>query len=100
MDAVEYALMDRVEGSMWWYLAVHANIVAMLTKYRIRASGDLLDAGCGTGGFLVRAKSAFPRLRLFGLDFDPGAASRAAAKSGAAVATGSVNALPFSDASF
>ena len=100
MDAVEYELMDRVEGSMWWYLAVHANIAAMLEKYLRAPSGDLLDAGCGTGGFLARASTAFPRMSLFGLDFDPGAAKRAAAKSGAAVATGTVNALPFANASF
>lgn len=100
MDAAEYDLMDRVEGSMWWYRAVHANIEALLARFLPRADGALLDAGCGTGGMLKRVAERFPAVRAFGLDFDRGAAARAAGKSRAAVVAGTVNALPFADGSF
>jgi SAM-dependent methyltransferase len=61
--------------------------------------GRVLDAGCGTGGLLAVLRG-LPGVELFGLEYDAVAAPRAAAKSGAAVARGSINALPFADASF
>jgi SAM-dependent methyltransferase len=95
MDPAEYALMDAVEDRMWWYRALHARLEDALAGL----SGPLLDAGCGTGGLLARLR-ARPALHRFGLEYDPAAAARAATKSGAAVACGSINALPFADASF
>ena len=45
MDPGEYARMDAVEGSMWWYRALHGRL-----RDAIGAQpGRLLDAGCGTG---------------------------------------------------
>lgn len=85
---------------MWWYRALHARLIAALAPVSGPAAGPVLDAGCGTGGFLARLAAARPDLPLFGLEYDAFAAARAAAKSGAAVARGSVNALPFADASF
>lgn len=98
MEADEYALMDAVEDRMWWYRALHARVLEALAPLPPRAR--VLDAGCGTGGFLARLRAARPDLQLFGLDYAPRAAARAARKSGAAVAAGSVNALPFRDAAF
>jgi SAM-dependent methyltransferase len=95
MEPVEYRLMDRAEDRMWWYRALHARIAAALRGVR----GPVLDAGCGTGGLLARLR-ANPALDLHGLEFDALAAARAAAKSGARIACGSVNALPYADASF
>lgn len=96
MEPAEYALMDAVEARMWWYRALHARLADALAP----VSGDVLDAGCGTGGFLVRLRQARPDLRLHGIEWDSAAAARARDKSGAALARGSVNALPFRDASF
>lgn len=93
MDPAQYALMDEAEHLMWWYRALHARLVDALGGIE----GPILDAGCGTGGLLARLA---PRPALYGLDFAPSAAARAAAKSGAAIACGSINALPFADASF
>jgi ubiquinone/menaquinone biosynthesis C-methylase UbiE len=61
-------------------------------------AGALLDAGCGTGG-LLRRLAALGR-PLVGLDFNPSAAARAAAKSGAVAAAGDANRLPFADDTF
>lgn len=96
MERAEYALMDAVEARMWWYRALHARLVDALQPVR----GAVLDAGCGTGGFLARLGQARPDLRLHGIEWDAAAATRASAKSGAAVVRGSVNALPFGDDCF
>lgn len=98
MDAAEYDLMDAVEDRMWWYRALHGHALRALAA--LPEEARILDAGCGTGGFLARLRAARPRARLFGLEYAPGAAARAAAKAGAQVAAGTVNALPFPDAHF
>lgn len=92
MDAHEYARMDQVEAALWWYRALHQRLADALNG----AGGPLLDAGCGTGGLLAR----LGRPDAIGLEYDAGAAARARAKSGAAVAGGSINALPFAERSF
>ena len=60
----------------------------------------MLDAGCGTGGLLARLRAERPDLRTVGVEWAEPASRRAAAKSGAPVVRGSVNALPFADACF
>jgi SAM-dependent methyltransferase len=87
---------------MWWFAALHANLLAL---YRaVAAPADrarpLLDAGCGTGGLLSRLAAAEPGRLVVGLDADGFACARAAGKSGLPVCTGSVGALPFADAAF
>jgi len=84
---------------MWWYRAVHARLIDTLASRPGIASLPLLDAGCGTGGFLRRLGTASPR-DSFGLDYNARAAGRAAAKSGRPVTAGTVNALPFPDGAF
>ena len=96
MEPHEYALMDAAEGRMWWYRALHARLTDALAGVR----GCVLDAGCGTGGLLAALRPARPDLTLVGLEWSAPASRRAREKSGAAIARGSVNALPFADASF
>lgn len=91
MEPVEYELMDAHEEGMWWYRALHARLADALAE----VSGTVLDAGCGTGGFLRHLGRARPALSRVGLEYDAHAAARARAKSGAMVVRGSVNALPF-----
>jgi SAM-dependent methyltransferase len=96
MEPAEYALMDAAEEHMWWYRALHRRMLDAL----VGVHGAVLDAGCGTGGLLARIRAERPDLRPIGLEWVQAASHRAAAKSAAPVVCGSVNALPFADASF
>lgn len=96
MDHAEYALMDSAELRLWWYRALHARLIEALGARK----GRVLDAGCGTGGLLARLRTSRPHLDLVGLEWSALAAPRAAAKSAAAIVRGSVNAMPFTSASF
>src|SRR6202051_3979787 len=78
MHPTEYALMDAAEDRMWWYRALHARL-------------------CGS---LATLRPHRPDLIRFGIEWDETAAPRARGKSGAAMARGSVNALPFATDSF
>ena len=97
MEQAEYALMDAVEQSMWWYRALHARLLDMLAPLD---GGRILDAGCGTGGFLRLLRSRRPNLQTVGLEWNENAARRAIAKSNSLVVMGSVNETPFRSASF
>lgn len=114
MQKSEYDRMDRLETSMWWYRGLHRLLVqaigqALGAEERRRPALSAvpgspprrgLDAGCGTGG-LLRALAQSPQgLTWFGVEIDPQAAARAGAKSGWAVAAGSVEALPHGDGTF
>jgi SAM-dependent methyltransferase len=99
VDAAEYALMDAAEEAMWWYRALRVRLLAALAE-RPGPGPALLDAGCGTGGFLRVLRATQPERVLHGIEYNPDAARRAAAKSGAAVAAGDINRLPFADAAF
>ncbi len=96
MEPDEYQLMDAAEDGMWWYRALHARLAARLGSVH----GSVLDAGCGTGGFLALLGRLRPDLARVGIEFHGAAASRARAKSGAVVVQGSVNALPFLNGAF
>ncbi len=96
MDPGEYSLMDAAEDRMWWYRALHVRLCDSLTGI----GGRILDAGCGTGGFLSVLKARRPDLIACGIEWDSQAAARARAKSAACITRGSVNALPFAANSF
>jgi SAM-dependent methyltransferase len=96
MEAAEYTLMDAAEGSMWWYRALHARLLDALLPVK----GRLLDAGCGTGGFLAVLRARRPDLETVGLERNESAARRAAEKSGSRIVHGSVNLTPFAAKSF
>ncbi len=99
MEPREYELMARLEDGMWWYRAAHANLMLALGRPPATAN-PLLDAGCGTGGFLRRLGQARPGLAAVGLDISGQALSLARRRIDARLCAGSVNALPFADDSF
>ena len=87
---------------MWWFAALHANLLmlyrrAMPGRFTTR---KLLDAGCGTGGFLATLAREVPDAETIGLDADETACRWAAEKSARPICAGSVNTLPFADAAF
>ena len=100
VEPLEYQLMDAVEDGMWWYRALHARVLDAVSTLGGQPRGRLLDAGCGTGGFLARLRQRWPDAAAEGLEYNPEAAARAAAKSGWPVATGSVLEMPYPDAAF
>ena len=95
MERREYERLAAVEESGWWFRSLHANLIHAWQRRGAQASDAiLLDAGCGTGGLLTRLAEAAPLARLYGLEFDPGAAQTARDKSGASLMVASVLAPP------
>ena len=63
MEAGEYALMDVAEDTMWWYRALHARLLDALRPVR----GTVLDAGCGSGRYILHARQR-GAAEVFGID--------------------------------
>jgi len=101
VERSEYDKLDRVEDRMWWFAALHRNLLTLcrLAPTR-RANLPALDAGCGTGGFLAKFAETYPERAIFGLDVDSNACLRAAEKSACPVGAGSLDQLPFADGAF
>jgi len=101
VEAVEYGLMAEAEERMWWYRSLHAHLLDWSGVTRAGSPLRLLDAGCGSGGVLKRLTAdALRPIDAFGLDFDAEACRFTASKSNAAIARGTINALPFADKRF
>jgi putative flippase GtrA/SAM-dependent methyltransferase len=57
MLAMEYQRMAAAERDLWWYTSLHADLLDIIGKHFGQAQGiRILDAGCGTGGFLCYAR--------------------------------------------
>lgn len=98
MEPTEYDKLDSLEDRMWWFAALHRNLLMLTGRLPLEAtSSPMLDAGCGTGGFLVRLGEKYRDRPVFGLDLNFRACSRAAVKSRLPVCAGSANDLPFAD---
>jgi SAM-dependent methyltransferase len=69
----------------------------MFNQRNLKRPGVILDAGCGTGGFLCTLAQALPQCILLGLDIDKMACEIARSKSGQFVCLGTANSLPFRD---
>jgi SAM-dependent methyltransferase len=96
MDRDEYDKMHAIEERMWWFYGAHANLLTMFRRQIPPAAGlPLLDAGCGTGGFLRKLKAALPGHPVIGMDIERAAVELARGKSGAPVCMASINDLPF-----
>jgi SAM-dependent methyltransferase len=100
MERSEYLRMAALEGTMWWFRALHARLLGLIADAGLAPGQAVLDAGCGTGGLLARLVAARPDLALAGLEYDAEAAAIAQAKTGLPVAAASVHAMPYGDAGF
>jgi 2-polyprenyl-3-methyl-5-hydroxy-6-metoxy-1,4-benzoquinol methylase len=53
MFEAEYFRMAEVEAQMWWYTSLHASLLDTIQReFGANKQLRILDAGCGTGGFL------------------------------------------------
>ena len=99
MNSSEHDKLDRVEDRMWWFAGMHANLLMAARRAALdKLDLPLLDAGCGTGGFLSQLARVYWEKPVIGHDLDVRACTRAAIKSAQPVCAGSVNDLPFADA--
>ena len=99
MERAEYERMHEVEDRMWWYRGLRALTAQLLVGALadLPAAGPVLDAGCGTGGMLLKLGPTVAGRATFGLEYDTVAATLAASKAGRPVAAGSVNEMPLGD---
>lgn len=93
----EYLRLADVEDRHWYFRSLHAHARReLLARHAADSPVDVLDAGCGTGGFIGRLMPTLPRWRWSGLDFMPLACRLAQQRLPAAlIREGSVTALPF-----
>jgi len=71
MLASEYPRMAAVEADMWWFTSLHADLLDVIREHFGQEKNiRILDAGCGTGGFLRYARRR-GYANCKGLDFSP-----------------------------
>ena len=97
MEAREYEKMAEVEDRMWWYRALHRNLLLVIERFRPRNATRFLDAGCGTGGLLRTLSGNRVAGAPFGLDAWQPACRAAATRSQRPVVRAVLNRLPIAD---
>lgn len=101
MNDREYDVMRHVEDTYWWYRVLRGMVVeACQAELAGRPEASILDAGCGTGGMMEVLRGVNPSWKLTGLDFSPHAVAYTRKRGFEQVVEGSVDALPYADASF
>lgn len=100
MQTDEYWKLAEVEDQMWYFRSLHGHIERELAS--VKKSVRVLDAGCGTGGLILRMKARHPQWRFSGIDFMPMACALAEKRCGSGVdlQVASITALPFADQTF
>jgi 2-polyprenyl-3-methyl-5-hydroxy-6-metoxy-1,4-benzoquinol methylase len=70
INSEEYRAMFEVEEKLWWYKILHEKVIAEINSF---ANGNkqitILDAGCGTGGLLLKLQDAGYQ-NIQGFDFN------------------------------
>jgi SAM-dependent methyltransferase len=95
-----YARMHAVEERHWWHRGMREIELALLRR-RLRPDARLLDAGCGTGGFLRFVLDHGLVASASGIDVSPEAVELARERvPEAELGVGSVTDLPFEDETF
>jgi SAM-dependent methyltransferase len=92
-----YRQLYELEDGHWWFRGRRAVLWSLLRRAGLPDSPRILDAGCGTG----RNLAEFGRLgSAHGVDPSPQAIAFCRSRGLADVAEGSIESLPFPDASF
>jgi len=92
--------MAQHEESLWWYRGLRGIVLELVARFAPPQSFTLLDAGCGTGGMLAHLARRFPAAQMHGLDYAERACTLARERSSADIRCGSVDKMPYGDASF
>src|SRR5439155_11845671 len=97
----EYHTMRQVEDTYWWYQVLRLEVVNdVASRFPGPKTCKLLDAGCGTGGMLHALRETRPEWQITGLDFSHVAVEYFHQRGLAEVIRGSVDEMPFPNASF
>ncbi|MFA5147135.1 MAG: class I SAM-dependent methyltransferase [Candidatus Omnitrophota bacterium] len=98
METKEYTLMYELEEGHWWYRGLHDLLFSTISKLNGEGRGiKILDAGCGTG-FTMAALDRYGR--SFGVDISDIALGYCRKRGLSRMVKGSIEAMPFADASF
>jgi SAM-dependent methyltransferase len=100
MQADEYRKLAETEDRMWYFRALHRRRTHWLARLLPTGSARVLDAGCGTGGFIRSLQAANRGWQVTGLDLSPMACRLARERTGVEIVEGSITALPFADGAF
>jgi SAM-dependent methyltransferase len=101
LPADYYRSIDEVEERHWWHRGMREIARALLGERLARPGLRLLDAGCGTGGFLAWTIEVADVARAAGVDVSEEALAFAGRRVPAAdLRLAPVSRLPFDDAAF
>jgi len=100
MQIDEYRKLAETEDRMWYFRALHRRRSHWLARLLPAGPARVLDAGCGTGGFIRSLRAARPDWTVTGVDLSPVACGLARERTGVEIIEGSLTALPFDDGTF
>lgn len=96
MQKNEYENIYRNEKTHFYYQAINGLVLDLLRREKIKEGDKVLDAGCGTGGLLLKMTKEYDAQ---GIDISPEALKYCKAREVKAQ-TGSLEKLPFKSESF
>ncbi|MES1168316.1 MAG: class I SAM-dependent methyltransferase, partial [Oleiharenicola lentus] len=99
MQEDEYRKLAETEDRMWYFLALHRRLAYWLARHVPPGRARVVDAGCGTGGFLKFLETSNLGWDLTGVDASPLACTLARGRTTAKIRENSITALPFWDES-
>jgi SAM-dependent methyltransferase len=97
MDSSEFKAMVSADEYHWWYRGRRRIVRAELDRLRLPPGARILDAGCGSGRMLDELADYG---RVAGIDQSAEGVTMARSRGHHDVSVGSVEALPYPDASF
>ncbi|WP_417382833.1 methyltransferase domain-containing protein [Gimesia sp.] len=97
MDQKEQDKIFKVGEDMWYFRALHRNLLFALNRYVQRRSGWIVDGGSGPGGLSTSLMQLLPDALKLAIDADPLALARNPRSATYMAVGASVNALPVAD---